>query len=435
MVILASQFLEAGYEVFLIPFYSYADDVLTLGLDATLLNYARKNNQHLIRIFHECGVRVFVLDSEGGLLGTQGPRTPEAQAKFLSSLSLSKHLSGFFLWGQAAGDAYKASSGLKEDQLLVTGAPRYDVCHPRYHDLFHRFYKNHVLINTNFAWINPKFSKGKDVELKSTKQAGFAEDYATKLFSEFERVFVEMKKELHKIFSQFKEEKFVLRPHPFESESIYETEFSQYSNVVVDSRQEIYDQLVGAKYMLHLNCGTSVDANYLDKEALSLEYLNSDFLREFVPQPSQISQNKYSYEELVTAMKSGKGPDVEQLERIRKKFLIPYFHERDGNNSSRIFNFMHQKLQQGPLGKKLEMLVVVSNMKLKSLIRYLLVKFTGSRGYLNWKIKKDPLLAEKIFKKEEVAYYLNSLKKNGLISKEFELFQVSKMHTLCVRAK
>lgn len=433
MVILASHFLRSDYEVYLIPFYTYADDVLSLNLDAVLLNYARMNNKDLIRLFAECGTRVFVLDSEGGLLGAKGPRTPEALAKFLSSLNLSKYLSGFFLWGIASLEAYRKYSQLSEDKIEVTGAPRYDVCHERFHGLLYHPYKSHILVNTNFAWINPKFSKGKEVELKSTRQAGFAEDYAAQLFQEFERVFIEMKKELHKIFSQFEEEKFVLRPHPFESEDVYIQEFGEYPNVIIDSTQEIYDHLAGSKYMLHLNCGTSVDANYMEKEAMSLEYLNSDFLRDFVPQPSQISQNKSNHDELVKAMRDFEKSNTEELDKIRREFLVPYFHERDGNNSLRIFKFMSSKVESMKLSGKSQLMTVFSNMKLKSLLRYFLVKIIGSKNYLNWKIKRDPLLSAKIFRQQEVSDYLNALKKSGELSQNFELFQVSKMHTLCVR--
>ena len=61
----------------------------------------------------------------------------------------------------------------------------------------------------------------------------------------------------------------MVRPHPFENGDLYKNYFSDCENIVVDGEGDIFDSINGAKCILHLNCGSSVDGLLADIPSIS----------------------------------------------------------------------------------------------------------------------------------------------------------------------
>jgi len=93
-------------------------------------NYARAANLDLMRSFSAAGLRLFVLDTEGGVLAETGGNSPPAMAAQILNSGYADILSGYFFWGSQLHDAFKVRGSMPPDQLHLTGGPRFDFAAP-----------------------------------------------------------------------------------------------------------------------------------------------------------------------------------------------------------------------------------------------------------------------------------------------------------------
>ena len=80
-VLIAHELAKRGVEAVIVPMYEQGLDVPRLGLDAIVANYARPGNRTLLERYAEAGIKVFVLDTEGGVLAESGGNSPESMAR------------------------------------------------------------------------------------------------------------------------------------------------------------------------------------------------------------------------------------------------------------------------------------------------------------------------------------------------------------------
>lgn len=106
--------------------------------------------------------------------------------------------------------------------------------------MLHYRTSNHVLINTNFSGINPVFTKSPDVEVKLFRSVwGWDENYTQRLFAEVNAVFPRYLDTVGELVSANPHRRFVLRPHPFENQSVYRERFAASPNLIVDGSGDI----------------------------------------------------------------------------------------------------------------------------------------------------------------------------------------------------
>ena len=134
----ARALIQRGGEAYIIPMYDQAVDVPLLPLDAIVVNFARPANLELVRSYHEMGLPVFVMDTEGGNPTVAGSNTPDRLATLLQERGFSELLSGYFFWGPALRDVVAARSGMPADELHTTGCPRFDYAGPRWRSTLQR---------------------------------------------------------------------------------------------------------------------------------------------------------------------------------------------------------------------------------------------------------------------------------------------------------
>ena len=238
--LVADQFAE----VFFIPMYYQVTDIQVLDLDVVIVNYARKNNKSIIEGYVSRGIKVFVLDTEGGILSEESTDSPENWARMFNEDGFSDLISGYFFWGQITHSAFKKYSGLNENKLKITGCPRYDQGHSRWKEILNPKYSNHILINTNFSAVNPLHSSSMEGEKRNFLSVGWEEEYVDELLQSLSIAQAQMINDICYIAEALPDKCFIVRHHPFERGKIYEEAFRNHGNILVDGTGDIFDVIM-----------------------------------------------------------------------------------------------------------------------------------------------------------------------------------------------
>jgi surface carbohydrate biosynthesis protein len=337
IALVAHELLKRGAEVYIMPMYQHGHDVPLLAPDAVLVNYARPNNAPLLQMFHALGIRTIVCDTEGGVLSEAGADAPPNWARQFKALGLSRCIDRYFFWGARLREAFAAAGALAADALEVTGCPRYDLCHPRWHALLDYPERDFVLVNTNFSALNPRFGASADGEVRVFERMGWGRNYAHSLFKELQAVFPRYIEAIGQMAQRNPQRRFVVRHHPFEDGGLYEREFASLANVKVDGSGDVLNPISRADCIVHLNCGTAVESVLLGKTPISLEFLNTPALRAHAPVPAAISCPAANPDDLDLLINS----PAARCARWRRDELLPahiepWFYRLDGRASERI---------------------------------------------------------------------------------------------------
>lgn len=336
-VMLSAAFARRGFNTALIPMYEQGIDVPLLKLDALIVNFARPTNIDIVRQYSKFGLPIWVLDTEGGVLADDGANSPDRMAKYIRDSGYQSLLRGYFFWGETLRDAFAQYSGMREDQLHVTGCPRFDYAAGCWRDILKHHRKNYILINANFPLVNPRFVKSARSELGVLTAAGWSSDYVKNLLNDSKLIFEQYVESVRALAKRFPNKLFLLRPHPFENPLKYVEMMRGIQNVEVDGEGGVLNVIHNAECVLHLNCGTAIESILLDKVPISMEFLNTKFMSQHSSLPSRVSFRISSQQALFEAL--------EDLGSIKAKFpfflnhtkmIFPWFHKNDGKSSDRI---------------------------------------------------------------------------------------------------
>jgi surface carbohydrate biosynthesis protein len=374
----AYEMARRGHETVILPFYHQPFDVPLLGLDAIVVNYVRATNADLLRAYRELGIRIFVLDTEGGILTEKGMNAPERWARSIRATGLTDLLDGYFFWGSHLADVFATEGVLPRDRIHVTGCPRFDVCAPKWRSILKFRQSGYVLVNANFPTINPRFSQSVAHEKKVMHGAGWDAAYLDELFTQQIDVFERYKQALLAFAQRKPNLQILVRPHPFENEDVYRDLFKNAPNVTVSGEGSSLNVINQSSCVLHLNCGTSVEAILLGKVPINLEFLNTELLRSHGRLPWQVSHLANTPQELETAVDNIETIDETfGFEERYDKYILPWFHKGDGNAAARIADILSSF---GGNGTKVgARMLARSNATLGQRLQGLLFTATGSR--------------------------------------------------------
>jgi len=335
-VLVCHELSRRGVESYLIPLYEQQIDAPLLKLDAIVVNYARSNNFSLVESYARAGTAVYVLDTEGGVLADRGHSTPTSLARYIRESGYSRVLSGYLFWGRELWQAFVRDGAIPAERLHVTGCPRFDFLAPNWRQVLKPARTGHILINTNYPAVNSRFTGRAQDDRAAIKSSGYADDYIEQLLVDTRKIMKGMIDTVNRLAEDFPSQQFVVRPHPFENETVYHQAFAGRINVVVDGSGGVFEALYGAKALLHLNCGTSIEAMMLGIIPYALEFLNTDHLLKHASLPSRVSRAVHSYEELASFVAAdGSDPKFNCADRYRE-IAEPYFHSSDGRAVERV---------------------------------------------------------------------------------------------------
>jgi len=334
---LAHALAGRGIEAVLVPLYYQAIDVPLLALDALVVNFARPVNLELVRAYADSGIAVFVLDTEGGVLADDGANTPHRLAEYVRDSGYVDVLSGYFFWGSILHDAFVQHSGMRPESLHLTGCPRFDFASSRWREILDYSRDGFVLMNANFPLVNPRFVSSPEQEVASVVAAGWDADYVVRILADSRKILDNYLETVPRLAERFPEQSFLVRPHPFENADLYRKSFESFANVTVDGSGSVLNVIQHARCVLHVNCGTAIEAIMLGKLPLSMEFLNTQLMSRHSSLPSRVSRKVGSIEELLDVLVDTDAATSRfPFGQVHAELVKPWFHLADGGAADRV---------------------------------------------------------------------------------------------------
>lgn len=345
LVLLGLQLARRGVDAWLVPMYEQSFDVRAIDADFVLVNYVRSNNLDHLMAYRREGIRVGVLDTEG-----VGGKTPAEFASLVAASGGATAVDLYCVWGEAQQQALVEIGAVAESRVQVTGCPRYDYCAPPWKNALPipAEAPGYVLVNTNFPIINPRFSAGADDEVANAVKAGFSRGFAESYVRDARLAHAGMLSLMETILARWPDQRFILRPHPFESNECYRT-LERYPNFALRQEGTSVEWLNQACALLHLNCSTAIEAAMLGKTAFSPAWLDTPALH--VPGPSSVSRLAASPDALLDGLdavlsSSVSVPVDDRLGSEPLQALRAQYHDIDGRAAERIADAIMSSLGQ-----------------------------------------------------------------------------------------
>ncbi len=340
-VLAAYQLALRGASVVIVPMYEQGVDVPRLGLDALVANYARAANFDLMRSFSEAGLALYVLDTEGGVLAEKGGNSPPAMAAHIRDGGYGDILSGYFFWGDKLHQAFNDNASMQPERLHLTGCPRFDFAAPRWRALLDGERRGYLLVNANFPLVNSRFSGTSGAEREAMVRAGWDGAYVDRFLVDLKLVFTNYLAEIGRLAAARPDRSILVRPHPFESEEVYRNALGLHANVLVDGTGSVLDMIRNAAAVIHLNCGTAIEAVLLDKLPIQLEYLNTPATAGHARLPARVSRAALSFDELLAVVDD---LDAEtagfDFAGVHAANIDAFFHRNDGSAAERVADIL-----------------------------------------------------------------------------------------------
>lgn len=410
MVLLGWTLAQRGAEVFLVPMYHQAFEIAGLKPDFVLVNYLRAHNRELVKAYSECGILVGVLDTEGGVL-----HSVESDLIDIVARNEPANVDLYCVWGKRQYDSFVKHKVLPKEKLYLTGCPRYDFCAEPWKSALpclSEAGESMILVNTRFALTFPRYQRGLEDEINMMLRVGFEDSYLRGYVRQCFLVWAEMVNVVADLAKSFPKATFIVRPHPFEDEKIYEQVFQDVPNVRVVRDGSVLPWIKSSLLLIQRDCSTAVEACFLGVEPVSLGWINADLLNnEVISTVSHHAKSRKELFDIVESTLSGNAisPTAKKKQQ-RRSVVKDWFHAIDGRSSERVAGVIMATIDKGtgenPHGSSVKILMYDAPVKerFKNL-----VNFVGSRVFGP---HKYDLLKSRI------------LRKPGTISKEFTVADV-----------
>ena len=278
ITLVAHSLARQGLQCFLVPFNLQTEEIRALAPEFVLLNYLRRNNQRFVKDMLAAGIRVGVLDTEGGVLAT----LESYETTLADDPGIRRGVGPVCMWGPAMADAAVQRGWFAAGQVVVTGTPRFDYYTARYrsaalqaspHGSAYR--SPVVLINGNFPVANPRFYSPEQEARQLVDRLGYDPEFVRKLKTGQEatmRGIVEIANELS---ARFPEATFVYSPHPFERLETYHRLLRDAPNLHLVKAGTVDGWILRSAAVIQRGCSTAIEASLARVPALSPSWLPS----------------------------------------------------------------------------------------------------------------------------------------------------------------
>jgi surface carbohydrate biosynthesis protein len=341
LVLVAAELARRNVEVFLVPMY-HRHEVFLLRSDIVLVNYIRFANVGFIESCRRLGIRVGVLDTEGGV-----QKDVHAFARricpYLDRVSL------YCTWGRTQLEALRACHANGE-AVVATGCPRYDFAAPPWREAIRDGapgMNGLILVDTNFPIINPQFQSHQREAVELVKEMRFDRGYVDELVRQTLRARAELVDATRYLATRFPRTTVVVRPHPFEDPRPYEPLFRQHGNVQVIQEGTVFEWISKAAVVVHHNCSTAVEAFLMGREPLHIAWIDTPLLVQ--PVSVAVSQKALSPEhlaEMAARVLAGEALRVpEDVAASRRRVIDDFFYANDGRAFARVADAVTRLLE------------------------------------------------------------------------------------------
>ena len=269
-LILLSYFLvKKSMDVFLVPMSTQQWDIFIIKPDVVILNYIRPANCEFVKKYKGAGIKVGVLDTEGGVFVDI-----EQGFKNFVKNSYPENIDFYCTWGKKQKEILVNSGILSGNKVFVTGTPRYDMCVRPWRKALEKHNiegEKVVLVNMRFPTIFPKFKRDLVVEYSDSLKEGVDKNYFSKAFRENMIVCARLIELVSESANKFPDYTFVVRPHPFERKDVYEVFFGDILNIKVIQEGDILGWLNSVDVIVQQGCTTGLEAKFMDTPVVEID--------------------------------------------------------------------------------------------------------------------------------------------------------------------
>lgn len=376
MVLLAAELGRRGADVYLVPMYQ-RNEVFLLAPDVVVANYARYANASFLAGCRRLGMRVVVLDTEGGIVQDTGAFA-ERVRPFLGNVD------AYCVWGEEQARAMSAVTHGTGTELVVTGCPRYDFAASQWAGALPSVdvpAGPMVLVNTNFPLLKPRFQSVEQEIHDLVHRIGYDEQWIREFFQQALHARVEVIAATRALAERFEDVHFVIRPHPFESAGEYEA--AQRDNLRVRQSGSVFPWIQRASALLHFNCSTAVEAVLMGREPILLDWIDAPLLSQ--PTSAAISHRPQTLDAaatLLTRILAGSLSLESELTRQRAQIIRDYFNAADGRACQRSADVLMAQAERGRVRRSPGyVLRLAGALPPRNTVQVLLGASMGSRNY------------------------------------------------------
>jgi surface carbohydrate biosynthesis protein len=271
LVLTALRLSQHGVTCFLLPTHRRHFEIWTLAPDLVLFDNLRTGREKLLRRLLWAGIRVVVLDTEGGVF-TDLDRYAD---KLTPDPHLRRQVSRFCAWGPALARRAVHAGWFDESQVVVTGVPRLDLYVPPWNDAAVTFSsyadayaRPLVLINGNFNRTNPWLRPGSKA-IREFLGPAYDEEGARRWVEIETRTREELVRLSGRLAEALPNVTFVYRPHPFEDPETYRGQLAGLPNLHLVKQGSVEGWILRASAVIHCGSSTAVEAALAGRAALS----------------------------------------------------------------------------------------------------------------------------------------------------------------------
>ncbi|WP_404423347.1 surface carbohydrate biosynthesis protein [Thalassospira australica] len=253
-----------------------------------------------------------------------------------------KHVDKFFCWGNHQLKLVESAKNIFSSNVKLhsVGHPRFDLLRPpinKYYLSQSEGEEKIILVNTKLAEFNHRLGENGWINLLKSHNMLHSEECLPlrreqKLYKE--HLFYYYRELLIKISQKFPNHKIILRPHPAEDISKWESIASNLPNVTATKEQSIGYWLSRALAIIHTSCTTGIEAYIASVPAIAFKPIQEErFDNEL---PNKVSHIAESIEECINILKNILNKNIKKNidTDIAKLLLHPYIDNISDNNFS-----------------------------------------------------------------------------------------------------
>lgn len=278
----------------------------------------------------KAGTNIAWLDTEGGVFDSPDDYIDRVRYALINNKNPS-NINAIFAWGEAQAKLIQDRTLFEDEQIYVTGNPRFDLVHPQLRDIYAKPAKNllekygeFILINTNFTYAN-SFN---DEHLKEKLNKGVKNESQKKLKYQ-QHLLNEFIKAIKKLNEEFPTHHIIVRPHPSEDHDFYSNKFEQTSSVSVRFSGDVRTWIYAADCVIHNGCTTGIEAAMLNTPVIAYEP-NHEFSSYHPPLPNVVSSSAHSVQELTNKLQEFISDSGQyQMSTLQSEELKRYFENCD----------------------------------------------------------------------------------------------------------
>lgn len=261
LVLLAGRLCQGGATCYLVPLDLQRRELTALAPDLVVLNYLRRNNQALAGSLQEAGVRLAVLDTEGGVM-----ESPEVYERTMATdPEVRSRVLRLLTWGPRLAEEAKDRGWYPPERIRVTGSPRFDFYAEPWREVPRSrpcpadgIPEPRVLLTPSYSFLNPRFGTLEE-EIRGLEGLGYDPDFLRRRV-EIERRGLDAFAELaNRLAAELPEAQIVLRPHPFEQAATYREGLDERPNLHVHQEGTLDTWLVRSRALIQSSCTSAVE--------------------------------------------------------------------------------------------------------------------------------------------------------------------------------